>query len=152
MRNQSEIISIIYLKKLVRIGNEKRLDCTFSTPRLVKDFKLITFLFWNINKKPLGRSIANIVKHYDIDILILAENPIPDGELRSLLSKGTGNSFYVPQSRCKKISIFSKFSKKFFKATSENHRTTIQALNLPLRLPILIIPTSQVSFILLQLI
>ena len=37
----------------------------------------MTFLFWNLNKKPLESLIAAIAKEHRVDVLLLAENSIP---------------------------------------------------------------------------
>ena len=34
---------------------------------------MATFLFWNLNRKPLQESIANLTQLYDIDIFIFVE-------------------------------------------------------------------------------
>lgn len=50
---------------------------------------MTTFLFWNINKKPLIKEITNLCRIYDVDILILAESNISDVEI--LLSINSNN-------------------------------------------------------------
>lgn len=94
---------------------------------------VIKFLFWNINRKPLEETIAKIIKHYNVDILILAESSIPEKQLRTNLSKKSGNVFNIHSSNCEKISIFSQFPKRFFSALVDSQRTTIQSIKLPLR-------------------
>jgi hypothetical protein len=42
---------------------------------------VLTFLFWNINRKPLGHLIAELVEEHQVDILLLAECSIPPGSV-----------------------------------------------------------------------
>ncbi|AUT03445.1 hypothetical protein CLI64_25215 [Nostoc sp. CENA543] len=49
---------------------------------------MTTFLFWNINKKPLIKEISNLCRIYDVDILILAESNISDVDILLNINSG----------------------------------------------------------------
>lgn len=93
---------------------------------------MISFLFWNINQKPLQNLIAKISSIYDIDILMFAENSIDIYELLSILNDySSGEYFYAPGIGCQKIQIFSRFSEEFIRPLYESNDLTIRYLNLP---------------------
>ena len=94
---------------------------------------MITFLFWNLNRKPLGNAVANIVNRNDVDVVLLAECVVPPVEMLKALTSSAQVPFFVAQSECDKIVIYSRLSKRFFSPLTESVRFTIQSLSLPLR-------------------
>jgi len=58
--------------------------------------KKVSFLFWNINKRPVSHLISSIVRENDIDILMLAECEIPVASLLTELNSGTSPQFSLP--------------------------------------------------------
>lgn len=100
---------------------------------------MATFLFWNIGRNSLEIPIANIASKYDVDVIMLAECKIPAGKLLVTLNN-SGRVLYefAPSIGCEKIKIFTKFSKKFILALSEDHRFTIRHLKLPGMIDILL--------------
>lgn len=60
---------------------------------------MITFLFWNINGKPLARRVANLTAAHDADLVALAECRIPPAEVIAALdATGRGSFTLVPGS------------------------------------------------------
>lgn len=93
---------------------------------------MVSFLFWNLNKKPLHNVLARIVQQYEIDIIILAEFNIAISSMLTALNTDPTNQFhYSPSIGCTKISIFSKFSPNFLPPIYEEDRITIRHLTLP---------------------
>lgn len=66
-------------------------------------------LFWNINKKPLGKEIKSLCDEYDIDVLILAENTIEYAEILPILNQDTDRIFISPFNPSNKISFYTRF-------------------------------------------
>ncbi len=93
----------------------------------------LNFLFWNLNKKNIINEVINIVVHYNIDVIILAESEISPSELLLNLNK-TDVLFSAnhPLSQCQKIQIYSKFDYSFISPHEEDSRATIRKLELPL--------------------
>jgi hypothetical protein len=91
---------------------------------------MINFLFWNINRKPLKETIARIVSHYSIDVLILAECEISTEDMLHTLNKMSVEFNYSP-GNCEKIKIYLRFSDDFFQPQTETSRLTIRRLTLP---------------------
>ena len=75
---------------------------------------MTSFLFWNINKKNLQRSIANLVRRHEIDVLMLAECEIEIDVLLRELNEGHKFDYYhSPGIACEKIEVFIQFPRKF---------------------------------------
>lgn len=74
---------------------------------------MVSFLFWNLNGKPLQEVVTNLACQYDIDVIILAECSKPLEILKSLNQGEQSDYFYSPDIDCGKIEIFSRFSCEF---------------------------------------
>lgn len=66
-------------------------------------------LFWNINKKPLINEIKWLCDTYDVDILILAENPMDDNNVCSKLNENCDRFFHVPFHPSRRITFYSRY-------------------------------------------
>ena len=92
----------------------------------------ISFLFWNVkNKNSIGQ-ITNLVKKYNIDILILAEFEASEVELLLSLNLEKTEYFYNKSRIDKhKIKIFSRYGYDIFEPKLENNkRLTIRKLRI----------------------
>ncbi len=90
-----------------------------------------TFLFWNLNKKPLIDNIVSLTQLYDIDVLMFCEWNIAIVDLLNALNAdGKGSYYYIP-GNCEKIKIFTKFPNEFIKPVYESDRLTIRHITLP---------------------
>jgi exonuclease III len=116
----------------------------------------LTFLFWNMggesriaaptrsatNRIALLRSVlANLVRIHQVDVLMLAECPIPPQVLREAVNAGNSRQFQVPDagSACETIAIFPAFSSRFLKREAESARFTCRRLRLPGREELLLV-------------
>ena len=77
---------------------------------------MVTFLFWNLNRKALEGRVAKLAEKYEVDIVILAECSIPLQSMVDALHRRTGRRFNLPFSACEKIVIYTRFPKAFLKA------------------------------------
>ena len=50
-------------------------------------------LFWNVNRKPLDRLVANFAAFHDLDILLLAESEIAEDDCLLALRDATGDTY-----------------------------------------------------------
>ena len=66
---------------------------------------MLTFLFWNVNKKPLQNFIAALVEEHRVDVLILAESEITDVGMLRALNPGGDPEFHLTPSFCPTIKI-----------------------------------------------
>jgi hypothetical protein len=92
---------------------------------------MTTFLFWNVNKNPLQKIIANLALRYSIDVLILVESLIQPIELLRLLNSSDVPRYNYAPGECKKVQIFVNFSKDFIRPIQEENRLTMRHLKLP---------------------
>ncbi len=91
----------------------------------------MTFLFWNLKKKPLQENIRRLVSRYDIDVLIFAEFSIEPASLLKVLNQQNTVKFHYAPGICRKIVIFSRFPNEFIKPVYESDRLTVRHLKLP---------------------
>lgn len=100
---------------------------------------MTTFLFWNIGRKSLEVSIANIALKHNVDVIMLAECVISPSRLLVTLNNSNRVLYeYAPSIGCEKVKIFTKFPKEFIHPISEDHRFTIRHLKLPGMIDILL--------------
>jgi hypothetical protein len=93
---------------------------------------MTSFLFWNINKKPLQSTIRNLVTRYDIDVLMLAECNIASATMLDTLNTDTKIKYhYAPGIGCEKIQIYARFENSFINPIRETSRLTIRRVTLP---------------------
>ena len=99
---------------------------------------MLTFLFWNLSQKPLAERLTRMVRHYEVDVVVLAECAIPTEEM--LLSlKREQVEFQATYSQCDKIAIYTRFPAEFIETRVDAHRWTIRHLHLTGRLDILLV-------------
>lgn len=92
----------------------------------------VNVLFWNVQKKDLIAQIVNLSNSKDVDILVLAENPVSSVQL--IQSLNTNGPYYFqnhPLSFCRKITIVTKFHYDFITPIEEDNRLTIRHVKLP---------------------
>lgn len=93
----------------------------------------LNVLFWNVQKKDLTPQIVNLAKSQDVDILVLAENPVGSGQLvQALNTDGAAYSENHPLSICQKITIVTKFHHNLIAPITESERLTIRKVKIPM--------------------
>jgi len=98
---------------------------------------MITFLFWNLKKKPLEWVVTNLALRHEVDVLMLVECEIPPPVmLRALNQEET--QFHSSVSRCDKVVIYTRFPRQFIKPVFETDRITIRRVTLPAMAEILL--------------
>ena len=92
---------------------------------------MATFLFWNLNRKPLQSLIATLAVQHQIDVLIFAECVIkPEVLLQSLCEAGS-QYYYLPSRVCEKIEMFTRFPSDAFEIIIDVKRLIIQHIKVP---------------------
>jgi hypothetical protein len=75
---------------------------------------ITTFLFWNINKRPIPSIIRKLALRHQVDVIMLAECGIPPEIMLSSLNQEFGNLYdYAPDDNCKKIEIYTRFPSEY---------------------------------------
>ncbi|MCZ6675994.1 MAG: endonuclease/exonuclease/phosphatase family protein [Candidatus Poribacteria bacterium] len=99
---------------------------------------MVTFLFWNLNKKPLASIVTNLARQHEVDVIILAECEIAPAVMLKALNRDETQFHFSSDSLCEKIAIYTRFSRQFLKPKFETNRITIRQLTLPARTEILL--------------
>ena len=110
---------------------------------------MVSFLFWNINNKPIEEIIVRLAFRHQIDVLILAECQIEPNTLLPQLNSQQirrANYFYAnTRSYCDRIQMYTRFSDRFINPIFETDRLTIRHLQLPGKPDILLAATHFIS-------
>ncbi len=91
---------------------------------------MINFLFWNVNKKPIESLITELAFEHKADVIMLAEYVENPTRLLQVINENEFR-YFLNESFCDKIRVFSKYRDEFFPKFSESHRYTIRHLKLP---------------------
>ena len=70
---------------------------------------MISFLFWNLGKRPLLNRVVRMAVSFDVDVLMLAECMIDPDELLGTLNGLRRTPFSFPFSEGNKVSIFVRY-------------------------------------------
>ncbi len=94
---------------------------------------MMTFLFWNINKKPLQNTIGELAEIHEVDILILAECEIERSDMLRQLNSSPGPRFTYPFSASTKIEIYARFPSRWLRPVVEEDYLSIRHFSNPIR-------------------
>jgi hypothetical protein len=100
---------------------------------------VLTFLFWNTNRRPLADLVARAAEEYHVDILMLAESAAGAVEILKKLNEKAPNFHYAPPRAPTAVSVFTRFSGEFLKPTFESGRVSIRRMALPARAELLLV-------------
>jgi hypothetical protein len=101
---------------------------------------MISFLFWNINKKSLLEQITWLVHNNDIDVLILAESELNDGDVLKTINLRDRPCFTImPFGLSSRIKMYSRFSHRFIKPISDESEIAIRQIIPPIGPDILLV-------------
>jgi hypothetical protein len=92
---------------------------------------MASFLFWNLNRQPLGERVARAAAHFSADFVLLAECPMPSGQvLAKLNARSDGPEFVYPFSLGRRIQIYTRRAAKSVIDEFNSPRMTIRQLDL----------------------
>lgn len=92
---------------------------------------MTSFLFWNLQKKPLEGLVSELAEAHEVDVLILTECTIPAHIILEALNQRAGSMFQLTDSQCEEIVIYTRFSSEFLQKQLDDSRLTIRRLLLP---------------------
>ena len=93
---------------------------------------MLTFLFWNINKKQLQDIVAELAFLHEVDVLILAECDIASPTLLRGLNSKPGLQFYLTFSPSRRIVIYTRFPGKWIEPILDEEDWSIRHLDHPI--------------------
>src|SRR5579871_3670894 len=101
---------------------------------------MLTFLFWNLNRKNLLTSVVRLVNLHHVDILMLAESAIEPTELLSVVDSVTNSPVHFsPGVLCQKVHIYMRFPGEYAQPIDESNRWSMRRVTLPERAEFLLV-------------
>jgi len=100
---------------------------------------MVTFLYWNMNRKPLHAEIRELADAQDVDVIILSEFDGSPASLIEHLNSGKTKDFQFAPGECERIKIFTRFSSGFLRPRYEDDWVSIRQLRMPARIEILLV-------------
>lgn len=91
---------------------------------------MMTFLFWNINRKPIGKIIASLAVRHEVDVLMLAECTILPGDLLLELNRKSEIKYHLPDGERHKLVVYTRFRRDWVETIGNWPRFTIRQINL----------------------
>lgn len=67
---------------------------------------MLSFLFWNLDKRPLAERIAELAAWKSIDVIMLTECEIASGDMIAALNRKPDSKYCYPTSYSRKIQLF----------------------------------------------
>lgn len=94
---------------------------------------MVSFLFWNVNRKPLHTTVAQLAHQHAVDVLMLAECVTAPVEVLLALNSNGALGYHIAPGvgRCRRISVFTRFPGRYLTSVSEDDRWTVRRLSLP---------------------
>jgi hypothetical protein len=93
---------------------------------------MVAFLFWNLNRKPLSSTVAQLALEWDVDVVLLAECRIAPAVMLTALNVAEEAPFrYAPGYGCRKVKVFTRFPRECIRPSFETRRLTIRHVTLP---------------------
>lgn len=92
---------------------------------------MITFLFWNIQKKPLQHRVARIADRYCVDIVVLAECEVPTADMVSALNAPAAEANWIqPPAGVRRLHLFTRLppGSVIDRFTEASHRMTVREI------------------------
>jgi hypothetical protein len=90
------------------------------------------FLLWNINRKPLGDTVADLADEHAADLVVLLESKISPATMLGLLNmRPRRGGFHLTAGLSAAVTVFTRFSRDFIEPVFESDRVSIRKLSLP---------------------
>jgi hypothetical protein len=94
---------------------------------------MLSFLFWNLNNKPLQERVARLASTKVVDVLMLAECEVPVAEMLAALNTSGEPPYCLPQSEAQKLKIFTRLPEHDLVAKYDNLTGSLTIRQLRLR-------------------
>lgn len=100
---------------------------------------MVTFLFWNLNGKPLQNLVATAAQEQEVDILILAESDIPYAELIDALNTGRTRKYALTFSPSDRLLILTSFPHQSIKPVHDRGTISVRRVFPPIGVDIILV-------------
>ncbi|MBM4034847.1 MAG: endonuclease/exonuclease/phosphatase family protein [Planctomycetes bacterium] len=98
----------------------------------------MTFLFWNLCRKPLESVVTALVSQHAVDVLLLAECEIPETRMLLALNSGPESEFFLSSTPEDCVAVYTRFPVTAVVAHDRQPRYTIWRLGFSGRQEILL--------------
>lgn len=102
---------------------------------------MLTFLFWNVGRRPIEETVARIARHHDVDVLMLAECPPEIGPMLVALNNTKTEYQFAPTRSPEPdpdLCIYTRFDRTFMEPVADDLRVTFRQLSMPGAMPLLL--------------
>jgi hypothetical protein len=95
------------------------------------------FLFWNVNRNPVGPILSKVIGQHDIEAVILAEC-LDTAEILINLNATAKNPFHLTDSHRTRVVIYTRFPAQYIETMHSDKFLTIRRISLPQKSQILL--------------
>lgn len=99
----------------------------------------MNIFFWNINKKNLIFETNFLSEEYDADVVVLAENEMPDAYVLSILNADRKRMFLLPLNLSNSLSIYVRISREAVQPLFDSNGIAIREISPPLGLSFIVV-------------
>ncbi|MCA9115786.1 MAG: endonuclease/exonuclease/phosphatase family protein [Planctomycetaceae bacterium] len=98
-----------------------------------------TFAFWNLNQKVTQEAIRDFARESDADVVVLAENPHPVGDLLKVMNRGTDRLYSQDAGHSDRLTLLTRFDPSRFHLVTDRPGIAIRHYQLPLGASFLVV-------------
>lgn len=98
-----------------------------------------SFLFWNLNKRPLTQLVATLARQHDIDVLMLAECTLEIGDLLVGLNAAKRSKFSLSAGVPSGLVILTRFPRRSFRPILDSAHVAMRRLIHPVGIDLLLV-------------
>jgi exonuclease III len=98
---------------------------------------MATFLFWNINRKPLHEAVATLSREHNVDVIILAESRLDRSALLSALNRNDAG-YAEPLQFSERIKFYARYAPNCLTPILDDTYISIHKLRPPIGIEVLI--------------
>ena len=98
-----------------------------------------SFLFWNLNKRPLTRFVAEVARLHDVDVLMLAECTLQMDDLLVALNDGHRSKFSLSAGVSSGLVVLTRFPRRSIRPVSDSAHLAMRRLIHPVGVEVLLV-------------
>ena len=92
----------------------------------------MNILFLNVNRKNLIKELRSMSQECDVDIIVLAENPVSDTSILNILNDNIKRKYQLPLNPSSRLNIYARFNREAVSPLSDSNGIAIRHIRPPL--------------------
>jgi len=100
---------------------------------------MITFLFWNLKRRPLEAILATLAHAHQIDVIILAETEIAEVDLLEALNVNRTVKYALTFNPSRRVTILTRFPHYSIKPISDSGGISIRRFSPPIGIDVILV-------------